>query len=889
MILKKDLLTGLFLCLVTFANALEYSYVPDITTFDKNDYRAGRQNWDIEVDSDNIIYIANNNGLLRYVYGQWILDELPDRKPLRAICIYKNKIWCGGDKIGFFEKDETGILSYRHLADINGNVWNIEANGDNIYFQSNSIITVYNIRNQSIVQYTFANAVSGLAKWQDKVWTISADKGLGILNSDGFSLVKPFTPGQKQEVRVLFEHDDMLYIVMLNGELYTYDGLQFNQVGISEQLNCFSAVHYDESTFYLGSILEGIIPVKTNNEDVLIQRKIQQLHGLLDNTVLSLAVDNNGNLWAGLDYGIAKINKESLLKTIISQGATYDILLQDDKTYVATNKGLYANHKSSDFSVISGTQGQVWALSKTESGLYACHNNGLIKVNGESARLVYSNAGVMDVAQIGQSENYLFSAYTGTLWMQQVNGAFIERQNLGLWGNPKLNYDKKNNCIWVHDGSADTTVYCVQINEDSCAVTSTIMKDVFATEYGLVFYDGNTLFEYIDGHFLPSKMALTQSISGSNITALEVSPANNIAVFIQNNELMMIEELANGSTVVHNKLLSEVNNDILKQFECLKIYDKLLYIGTDKGVRVLPLNLKYNYQAQKEPVISKIEITYSGLHKPKTLYYPFTKETLNLASRQFKTITLSFASGKKDNIEYRYRLLPYNKEWSEWSFSNNQVAYGDLKPRQYLFEIESRYNGTIERKTVLPIVIEGIGYYYLRLGVLIVIVLALALISIQYAKNKNLKLKLKNDKKRSAEEQVQAKKQQLLQFTEIIRRKNAFLVEVRGALSQMKNSAAARWVNKIDQEINQEKKEFLFYKLFSEDHQDFIQKITAQYDELTPNDMRLISFIRINANTNEIAQFLNISPSSVDTARYRLRKKLKLEHSQNLYKFIREF
>lgn len=871
------------------AHGLDYAFVPDITTFDKKDYGAGRQNWDIAVDDNNVIYIANNQGLLRYVYGQWIFNKLPSGRSIRAVCYSNNKIWCGGDEIGFFEIDDSGNLSYEYLSEINGNIWNIGVKDDNVFFQSNNAITIYNIQTKSLVQYTFPKTISGLCKWQDEVWTINGDNGLGTLDFDGFNLVEPFPLAQGKEVRALFEHCEQLYMVMLNGQVFAYDGTDINKISLPVQVSCFSAVHYDENTFYLGSILEGIIPVKKDNDQLVIQGKIQQHQGLLDNTVLSLAVDNNGNLWAGLDYGIAKINKESLLKSIISKGATYDVLMHNDITYVATNKGLYTNYKANEFSLVPGSQGQVWALNKSASGLYACHNNGLVKIDDDTSELIYNQTGVMDVAQLGNSNNYIFSAYTGTLWIQHLENDFVEKQNLWLWGNPKLSYDKANRCVWSYGGSADTIVHCIQVIDDSVAVTKTAMRDVFPTEYGLFFYDGHTLFENIDGHFVETKMALTQGIVGRNISALELSPDDNIAVYIQNDELKMIEELADGSTVIHSKLLSEVNNDILKQFECLIIHDKLLYIATEQGVKVLPLNLRNNRQSLKEPIIAKVEITYSGNNKPKAIYYPYTNKALNLASRQFKTITLSFANRKKQNIEYRYRLLPYTKEWTEWSHLQKQVAYGDLKPQEYTFELECRYNGTIERKTTLPIIIEGIGYYYLRLGILIVIILALALIFIQYVKNQKLRLKHKQDRKRYVEEQIQSKKQQLLQFTEVIRHKNTFLTEVRAALEQMKNSAASRWVNKIDQEINKEKKEFLFHKVFAEDHQDFIQRISSKYEGLTQHDIRLLSFIRINANTNEIAQFLNISTSSVDTARYRLRKKLDLDHSQNLNKFILDF
>ena len=780
MIFNKRLLIFLCLFINTCVFASEYSYVPDIIAFDKKDYGAGRQNWDITVDENNVVYIANEKGLLRYVHGHWVFDQLPSGRSLRAVCYSKDKVWCGGDEIGFFEIDESGNLTYQYLSDINGNIWNIVEKDDHVFFQSNNVITIYNIKTESIVQYTFPKNLSGLCQWKGKVWTINGENGLGTLDFDGFNLVMPFPEAQGQEVREMFVHNEQIYVVLLNGKVFAYDGQSINRINLPEQLSCFSAVHYDENTFYLGSILEGIIPVKKDGDQIVFQRKIKQNDGLLDNTVLSLAVDNNGNLWAGLDYGIAKINKESLLKAIINKGATYDVIIHEDVTYVATNKGLYANNSESEFSLIPGTQGQVWDLAESFNGLYACHNNGLISLDNNKYPLVYKETGVMSFAQLGETNNYIFSAYTGTLWMQRKGDGFVEKQNLWLWGNPKLSYDKANHCIWSYGGSADTIVHRIQVFNDSVSVTQTKMSNAFPTKYGLVFYDGGMFYQYKDDGFEKIKIALIQGIAGENISAIEISTQDNIAVYIQNNELKMIEELADGSTVIHSKLLSEVNNDILSGFECLKIHDNLLYIATEQGVKILPLNLRNSRQLSNDPIIAKIDITYSGNNKPKTIYYPNTNKALNLASRKFKTITLSFASGKKQNIEYRYRLLPYTKEWTEWSYLQKQVAYGDLKPQAYTFELECRYNGTIERKTMVPIIVEGIGYYYLRLGILIVIILALALIIIQYAKNQKLRLKHKQDRKRYIEEQIQSKKEQLLQFTEIIRHKNTFLTEVAG-------------------------------------------------------------------------------------------------------------
>jgi len=147
----------------------------------------------------------------------------------------------------------------------------------------------------------------------------------------------------------------------------------------------------------------------------------------------------------------------------------------------------------------------------------------------------------------------------------------------------------------------------------------------------------------------------------------------------------------------------------------------------------------------------------------------------------------------------------------------------------------------------------------------------------------------KRHKQKVMEKNIHLKNEQLLQYIEIISHKNQFLNEVRQGLERMRNSEAQHWVNKITNEVNHEKKEFLFHKIFSELHQDFISRITEKYPSLTSNDIRMLSFIRVNLDNKEIANLMNISLRSMDTNRYRLRKKLKLEREVDLNQFIRDF
>lgn len=68
-----------------------------------------------------------------------------------------------------------------------------------------------------------------------------------------------------------------------------------------------------------------------------------------------------------------------------------------------------------------------------------------------------------------------------------------------------------------------------------------------------------------------------------------------------------------------------------------------------------------------------------------------------------------------------------------------------------------------------------------------------------------------------------------------------------------------------------------FRNFFEEAQYGFHAKLLSKYPKLRPNDLKLCSLIRLNLSIKETAEILGISPGSVKTSRYRLRKKLNLE------------
>jgi DNA-binding CsgD family transcriptional regulator len=101
--------------------------------------------------------------------------------------------------------------------------------------------------------------------------------------------------------------------------------------------------------------------------------------------------------------------------------------------------------------------------------------------------------------------------------------------------------------------------------------------------------------------------------------------------------------------------------------------------------------------------------------------------------------------------------------------------------------------------------------------------------------------------------------------------------------AKIKDTDLTRIVNKG---FNQDKEWDDFNLHFESINKNFYTKIRESFPGISPNDLKICALIKLNLSTKEMASILNISPDSVKTARYRLRKKLNLNTEDNLTGFI---
>jgi DNA-binding CsgD family transcriptional regulator len=135
-----------------------------------------------------------------------------------------------------------------------------------------------------------------------------------------------------------------------------------------------------------------------------------------------------------------------------------------------------------------------------------------------------------------------------------------------------------------------------------------------------------------------------------------------------------------------------------------------------------------------------------------------------------------------------------------------------------------------------------------------------------------------------------SKNRELAASTMNLIKKNEFLNELKRKLSSANNDKDIKKVIAvINRDIAEKDNWKLFKEAFDNADKDFLQAVKKAHPNLTSNDLKLCAYLRLNLSSKEIAPLLNISVRSVEIKRYRLRKKMELDHDQGLVEYILEF
>ncbi len=146
------------------------------------------------------------------------------------------------------------------------------------------------------------------------------------------------------------------------------------------------------------------------------------------------------------------------------------------------------------------------------------------------------------------------------------------------------------------------------------------------------------------------------------------------------------------------------------------------------------------------------------------------------------------------------------------------------------------------------------------------------------------------------EEKVRLKSERIVMIANQMNKIDMFLQSIDGEMKAMlEHSGDSSLKEKINalkislsQGMNVQTNLKELTALASETNQNFFQYIEQNFQHITKDDLKLLSFLILNMSSKEIAQQLNIADESVHKKRYRLRQKLKIESGKSFDDFYKE-
>ncbi|MCH7399444.1 hypothetical protein MM236_15685 [Belliella sp. DSM 107340] len=760
----------------------------------------------------------------------------------------------------------------------------------------------------------------------------------------GEDLVAVLPGGKVKDQVVLITKQGSLYSLNLDD-----DELKFIEriipLGSNNLITC--GLKTSEKRYVFGTLSSNILIRDENGEKINVDQAFDQLQ---DQTVLNIYETKEGNIWALLNNGIDCIDLNSPVTSVFDKASVYDVKMAHGNIYVASNQGVYlakSNLSPSffsklDFKKIEGMEGQTWTIQLFENQILASHDKGVfvIKDNGER----YTIPGITGIWKIipidGSGDKFFACAYDGLFLLKfnSKDNRFELVQKVEGFGESSRDIlqDSDPNIIWVCHGYKG--VYRLRLNEEFTRVTglehfkdqnglpSPFSINVFDFLGETVFTTNNGIFRYDETQKKFNPVDKLDRVFGKELNVRNLQVKGNRLWFVQDDEAGYVSIDANGNlnSDENRGLFLRMKGEFNRSMECIyPVDERLVMMGTRKGL--FAFDLTYGKSNLNHQVLFRKVTFQKGEEELLGSIFSNEKTPLELPNNT-TNLKVEFAIPSFDDqkeVQYSYLLEGVGLGWSTWE-EKAFVDFNYLKSGKYALLVKARSRvGEISEVnsfyfTILPKWYQT-GLAFVSFAILAVLTLFMVIffvrkkISIekekaridQTEKTKVLELqihqmKLENEKrkiekdKEILEEDILSKSKELANYTMLLVRKKELLNELNEELSSIKevtiNEKVRSRLRKIQTKINSNLRDEEYLKVFDINfervHQAFFDELKTAYPYLTPKELRLCAFVKMNLTNKEIASILNISVRGIETARYRLKKRLSLDHAVNMVEFL---
>lgn len=923
--------------------------LPILHNYTRQQYGGGTQTWDIAEGPDGRMYFANNDGLLEFDGQWWRRWPVPNGTVARSVHIDAHThIWVGAQgMVGWFEPDERGTLRWHDLTiripaahRSFEDVWTIFSGPDSTtWLRTNWRVMRYDGHRDSMAVYTFGAPLQYLGLWQGRPLVQTADGRLLHFEKESWQpLAFRQMPGSA--ISALFElPSGKTLVATVEDGLWWLDaqGLRPVITPLNEQLKewaIYSATRLPDGRLALGTSRAGLVVL----DSFRIVQQIDRKRGLQKSSVLSVAATRAGHVWLGLDNGISFVALNDPFTWLIpdpEEATGYAATVHEGDLYLGTASGLYrsgggmqALAGSIALEMVRGSRGQVWHLSNHGGRLLMGHHQGAFLVEGSRATPLFRGSGTWNFLSL--PDGLISGTYSGLEWYEQKGDSFGWKGHVeGLNESSRYLVQENDTTLWMaHPYRGIFRIWLSprrdlvrwQLYGKGAGLPSDLHNTVFRIGDGVVFGTSKGVYRYVPARDTFVCDSAFSALTGwGRVQYLRESAWGDIW-FVTDNEPGVIEVFDEGVRKrVAARRIPELAGQLVAGFEFIFPWDRHhILFGAERGFLHFDPARYDTAAGTLRVILHEVHLTSSP---DSILFGGFGQERLPapVLPAHAQGLRFSFAATqyvRPELVQYRTRMDGLEETWTPWS-TRPEREFAHLPAGSFTFRVQARAGHVLSPETTFSFEIEGPWYAHpWAMALWLTLVFGAiggvlwsqrrrfeseraelhSAIEQEQQRQKELKATTERIRQEKLQAEIEHKNRQLASLTMHLVQKGEMLSRIQTTLGKL-----SQYNETLPDEVRQEIRRLLqlvrtdnsldedweqFARYFDEVHQDFLSRLREKYPQLTPNDLKLCAFLRMNLTSKEIAALLNITVRGVEASRYRLRKKLQLPSDVNLVEFM---